>query len=160
SAFIVASIVNIHHFMIDGVVWKLRNPRVGKLLVQSSGPASAHDAAAPAPRAAWRDRRAVMTGARVAAVVALLALALVDQWRYGLATGHSDPERLIKAMAINPYDTGAYVRLAQAEGKAGRTDAAESALRRAMSISPDNPSPARALVRLLIESNRFADAYT
>ena len=29
SVFIVAAIVNLHHFMIDGVVWKLRNPRVG-----------------------------------------------------------------------------------------------------------------------------------
>jgi tetratricopeptide (TPR) repeat protein len=159
SAFIVASIVNIHHFMIDGVVWKLRNPRVGQLLVQSSVRSSDRLVTLPAPRPAWRNHRVVAIGGRVAAVVALLALALVDQWRYGLAAGHSDPDRLIRATAINPYDSGAYLRLAQAEGKAGRTDAAESALRRAMSISPDNPSPARSLVRLLIEANRLADAY-
>ena len=37
SIFIVAAIVNLHHFMIDGVVWKLRNPRVGRVLVQADG---------------------------------------------------------------------------------------------------------------------------
>ncbi len=159
SAFIVASIVNIHHFMIDGVVWKLRNPRVGQVLVESSAPAPDLHAALSTRQPRWRDRRVLFTGIRVGAVALLLALAAVDQWRYGLAAGHSDPARLAEATAINPYDTGAYLRLAQAEGKAGNTSAAESALRRAMSISPDNPSPARALVRLLIESNRLADAY-
>ena len=159
SAFIVASIVNIHHFMIDGVVWKLRNPRVGRLLV--SAPAAASAAAPPrgTRRPAWRDHRMAALGVRGGAV-ALLALAAVDQWRYGLAVGHADPERLVTATVLNPFDTGAYLRLSQAEGKAGNTAAAESALRRAMSISPDNPSPARALVRLLIEANRFTEAYT
>ena len=54
SIFIVAAIVNLHHFMIDGVVWKLRNPRVGRVLVQAD--AAAADAA-PAPAAATRMPR-------------------------------------------------------------------------------------------------------
>ena len=159
SAFIVASIVNIHHFMIDGVVWKLRNPRVGQLLVSAPASASAARASPGTHRPAWRDHRVAVLGVRAGAV-ALLTLAAVDQWRYGLAVGHADPDRLVKATVLNPFDSGAYLRLAQAEGKAGNTTAAESALRRAISISPDNPSPARALVRLLIESKRFTDAYT
>ena len=40
SIFIVAAIVNLHHFMIDGVVWKLRNPRVGRVLVQADATAA------------------------------------------------------------------------------------------------------------------------
>ena len=30
SVLIVTAVVNLHHFMIDGVVWKLRDPRVSR----------------------------------------------------------------------------------------------------------------------------------
>src|SRR4030095_14567213 len=38
SVFIVAAIVNLHHFMIDGVVWKLRSARVKQGLVDAPEP--------------------------------------------------------------------------------------------------------------------------
>jgi tetratricopeptide (TPR) repeat protein len=158
SVFIVASVVNIHHFMIDGVVWKLRNPRVKQLLVaRESG--QAPEATPAAPRAirggAWQG-----TAWRAAAVVALAALAAVDQWRYVLAVGRSDPHTIAQATRLNPFDSGANLRLARAATQAGDIAAAEAALRRAVAASPQNPVPAQRLVRLLIEAKRYSDAYT
>ena len=34
-AFLVASVVNLHHFVLDGAIWKLRNMRIAKVLVMS-----------------------------------------------------------------------------------------------------------------------------
>ena len=163
SIFIVAAIVNLHHFMIDGVVWKLRNPRVGRVLVQAD--ATAADAApATAAGAATADaapgRRPVFTWAWRAALVAALALlAAVDQWRYVLAIGHGERHRLAEAARLNPYDSGTYLRLAQAESAAGDPAAAAAALRRAVDVNPQNPLLAQALVRRLIEANQFDEAY-
>lgn len=156
SVLIVAAIVNLHHFMIDGVVWKLRNPRVGRVL-GTSAEAAATAAPAPAspparPRIGWAWRLAVL-----AAVVGLAAL---DQWRYVLAIGHGARDRLLAAARLNPYDSGTYVRLAQAESAAGDPAAAAEALRRAVEASPQNPALARGLVRRLIEARRFEEAYT
>src|SRR5262249_25391780 len=110
SVFIVAATVNIHHFMIDGVVWKLRNPRVGKVLVGapaaglSNAPAPATDAL---PRSARSAPRLIWQGA---AIAALIALAVLDQWHYVLAIGTGNRPRLESATKIVPRDTGTLVR--------------------------------------------------
>jgi tetratricopeptide (TPR) repeat protein len=160
SVFIVAAIVNLHHFMIDGVVWKLRNPRVGRVLVHADGAATAPASATAAQTPAAPPHRPAVTWAwRVALVAGLAALAVVDQWRYVLALGHGARERLAEAARLNPYDSGTYLRLAQLESAAGDPAAAAAALRRAVDTNPHNPVLARALVRRLIEANQFADAY-
>lgn len=159
SVFIVASIVNIHHFMIDGVVWKLRNPRVTQMLVGESGPSLGASATAPRTTMPKAASRTLLLVSRYAAIALLLMLAAVDQWRYRLTTASGDRDGLEAATWINPYDSAAYVRLAQAAGRAGDASSAEAALRRAIATNPRNPTPARALVQLLIESNRLPDAY-
>jgi Tfp pilus assembly protein PilF len=157
SVLIVAAIVNIHHFMVDGVVWKLRNPRVGRVLVEGAG----SGASDPTPPAAepLPGRRGTTWAWRIAAVAGLVALAAIDQVRYVLAIGHDDTGKLTSAARLNPYDSATYVRLAQAETTAGRTDGAIEALRRAIAANPDNPSAARALILRLIESDRLLDAH-
>jgi tetratricopeptide (TPR) repeat protein len=156
SVLIVAAIVNLHHFMIDGVVWKLRNPRVGRVLVGAT-PGQA-PVAAEGPAAAPARRR-VAWAWRAAAAVALVALAALDQWRYALAIGHGDVGRLASAARLNPYDSGTYYRLAQAESAAGEANKAVDALHRAVAANPQNPSLAQALVRRLIEADRLGEAY-
>jgi tetratricopeptide (TPR) repeat protein len=160
SVFIVAAIVNIHHFMIDGVVWKLRSARVGRVLVQTGAAATAATAtAAPDAAPPANRRRPLLTWAGRAALVAGLAgLAIVDQWRYVLAVGHGARDRLAEAVRLNPYDSGAYVRLAKAESDAGNPSGAAAALRRAVEASPSNPALARALVRRLVEAGQLAEA--
>lgn len=160
SMLIVTSIVNIHHFILDGVVWKLRDPRVAQVLV---GGEAIQTRGATAPARALvpflRARRLVTSPGRALAVTLLIALAFVDQWRYLLALGDTDRHSLEAATALNPYDSSAYMRLAKAAERTGDTGAAERALRRAIDSNPQNPAPAHALERLLIESERFAEAY-
>jgi tetratricopeptide (TPR) repeat protein len=160
SMFIVAAVVNIHHFMLDGVVWKLRNPRVGQVLVGAEGRTGEAASAATAPASTAPAQGFARRSWRLAVVVLLAALAALDQWRYLLAVGNTDRRRIEAATTLNPHDSGAYMRLAQAERQAGNAAAAEAALRRAIEASPQHPAPAQALERLLIEQNRFADAYT
>jgi tetratricopeptide (TPR) repeat protein len=158
SVFIVAAIVNLHHFMIDGVVWKLRSARVGRVLV--GGEAAAAPGATPSTASAVPAHGWAWRGAAIAAVAALVALAGLDQWRYVLAIGQGGRERLADAARLNPYDSGTYLRLAQAAAADGDPVAASEALARAVETNPQNPTLAHALVRRLIEADRLAEAYT
>ncbi|MGE0123295.1 MAG: hypothetical protein AB7U25_10190 [Vicinamibacterales bacterium] len=113
SVLVVTAVVNLHHFMIDGVVWKLRDPRVGRTL---SGDATAAlvpepaptPASSPAARPRWR---LVVAGVAAAALVALAGL---DQWRYRLALRDADPAALAAAVRVNPYDAVVEARLVRA----------------------------------------------
>jgi hypothetical protein len=168
SMLIVTALVNIHHFVLDGVVWKLRDARVATVLVQPA------DAVAVAPHTplgsasasggrgqgwpAWLGR-----GLRVAAVCGLVSLAAVDQWRYRLSVRESDPAALGAAQRLNPWDNPVYLRLAAAgvaaSADGGDRDAAVRELERAIEAHQDSPAPYQALSRILIESGRLGDAY-
>jgi hypothetical protein len=67
-AVLVASIVNLHHFVLDGVVWKLRQGRVAQILLRAR-PAAEPAAVAPAP---GRRRLAPAVWAAGAACLAVL----------------------------------------------------------------------------------------
>ena len=47
---LVAAMVNIHHFMIDGAIWKLRDGRVARALIRREAPGPD---AIGAPRRRW-----------------------------------------------------------------------------------------------------------
>ena len=124
---IVTAIVNIHHFMIDGVVWKLRDPRVSTALTTDK------DATARS------DNRIRSGGRRVAAAAAafgLAALAGVDQWRYRLASRESDAAALESAAALTPYDTTVQSRLLRVLIESGRYDDARRQIDQRISDQP------------------------
>lgn len=129
SMLIVTAIVNIHHFMIDGVVWKLRDPRVAAALTT--------DAAAAAPARAMMRARGRQIAIALAAIV-LVALATVDQWRYRLTLSESDPAALQQAIALNPYDAPAQLRLLKVLVESGSYDAARSQLDALIAAQPGN----------------------
>ena len=108
SMLIVTAVVNLHHFMLDGVVWKLRDPRVARALTTATD--AAETVAPPATTSAvpaWRHAGAGLV------VAALMALAAVDQWRYRLAT-EPDPDAVAAALRLNPYDGTTQLKLVQA----------------------------------------------
>ena len=162
SMLIVTAVVNIHHFILDGVVWKLRDPRVSKVLTSTPGARGRDRRRMPrvSSRCALGSTR-VKVLVRAAAVILLIALAGVDQWRYVLALGGAEAERgaLERASALNPFDSTVHLRLASAARLSGDEAAVERDLRRAVAVDSHSPAPYHALERFLIESGRWQDAY-
>lgn len=130
SVLIVTGVVNLHHFMIDGVVWKLRDPRVGRALT-AEVEASA-GAAGRVPERRWRP--AVIAGV----AVVLVALAALDQWRYQLALRDADPEALAAAARINPFDSAVQGRLLRILAERGDDAALASHLEATIARDPGN----------------------
>jgi hypothetical protein len=131
SVLVVTAVVNLHHFMIDGVVWKLRDPRVSRALTGAGDRASTTTAPA-AFRPRWR------TAAAGLAAALLVTLAAVDQWRYRLALREADPAALAAAAAVNPYDSAVQARLLRALAAGGDDAALRAHLEATIARNPDD----------------------
>ena len=170
SFLIFVSLVNIHHFILDGRLWKLRDSRVSSLLVgrgakASAAPASSDVAAPVASRAA--DSRP-SAGARVFSApafrISLAGLLFLwgglDQWHFSLRTDDGNLSALLRAAKVNPYDSAVQARIARAESQSGKRDEAVAALTRAIEINPNSIGLQQACARAMIEDSRYTDAYT
>jgi tetratricopeptide (TPR) repeat protein len=164
SFLIFTALVNIHHFILDGAIWKLRDGRIASLLLDSresiSGAAS-H--AGGRLVAAWQWLVGSATTARslrVSAALLLLAWGTIDQARYYLALHSDDLRDLQRAAALDSFDSALQTRLGRRALDVSDPQQAEAAWRRAMAVNPADPAPRQALLRLLIDQNRFDEALT
>ena len=163
SFLIFTALVNIHHFILDGTIWKLRDGRIAALLLNSREQLSSSAAevtsllgravqwlvsASPAARAL-----------RIASAVLLLSWAGLDQARYVLAVNATDVEALQRAAAMNPYDTAVQMRIARSKVELGASDEAVAAWRRAIAANPSDPAPRNALLQFFTANQRFEEAY-
>lgn len=144
------ALVNLHHFILDGVVWKLREKRLTNLLIEAEAPEAADGI--EAPPSGWRL-------AFVPAAIVLLALAGLDQFKFYLGASASDPSRLARAEALNPRDALISLRLGQAEAAAGNPDRARAALERAVATNPYDGESQSLLGQILIEKGDYQAAY-
>jgi tetratricopeptide (TPR) repeat protein len=164
SFLIFTALINIHHFILDGAIWKLRDGRIASLLLNSRERIS--DAASGAGgqfAAAGRWLVGSTVGARslrVGAAMLLLVWGTVDQARYYLALHTDDLQDLQRAEALDRYDSSLQMRLAQREMEDGQPQQAEAAWRRAMQANSSDPASRQALLRFLIDQNRFDEAFT
>ena len=156
------ALVNIHHFILDGALWKLRDSRVAAFLLNTKERArgsEAQERGALQSAAHWlASSSSAARGIRIATVALLLAWAAMDQLHFYWSEADSLPA-LERAAELNPDDSSVQMRLARAETLAGRRNAALAALRRAASISPETFPLQEAYARGLIEAGREADAY-
>ncbi len=142
SVLIFTAIVNIHHFVLDGAIWKLRDARIASLLVDSRdrAVAAAGDAAAAVQRATWSlaantpRARAI----RITAVVLLVTWAALDQTRFVLGTDDRSLPALTWAARLNPYDSVVRQRAARTLIQQGRDAEAEDAYQRVLAAHPDD----------------------
>jgi tetratricopeptide (TPR) repeat protein len=154
--------VNIHHFILDGALWKLRDSRVAAFLLntkektegtesQGSGAfqSAAHWLTGSAPAA---------RGIRIAAVALLVVWAAMDQLHFYWSSEADSIPVLERAARLNPDDSVVQTRLARADSLAGRRDASLAALQRAASISPGSLPQQEAYARGLIEAGRDVEA--
>ena len=157
------ALVNIHHFILDGALWKLRDSRVAALLLNTSEKSQdANSSASNAFKSAtrWLAGPAVFARAiRVAAVALLFAWAALDQLHFFWSSEASSLPALERAARLNPDDSSVQVRLARAELLAGNRDASLLAFQRAAEIGPGNFVQQEAYARGLIEAGRTAEAY-
>ena len=135
---LVASAVNLHHFLLDGVIWKLRDTRVGEALASRPDPAAA-SAASLGPRVSWPIR---------AAVIALGAVAVtfwsVGTWEremgYRRASLANDVDRLELASRrlafVGRDGPGIHEELGRQRARRGETDLAVDEFRKSRELAP------------------------
>jgi tetratricopeptide (TPR) repeat protein len=162
SFLIFTALVNIHHFLLDGAIWKLRDGKIAALLLSSRDRIS--DAASGAGSRlshAWRWLTSGAAGARqlrIGAALVLLLCGTVDQVRYYLSL-HSDNLRdLQRAASMDSFDSSVQMRLARRELDEGHAQPAEAAWRKAIQANPADPAPRQALLKFLIGQERFDEA--
>ena len=162
SFLIFTALVNIHHFILDGALWKLRDSRIASFLIDRSGKAA--DAIATQPNARnverWLGGRVLSAPAFRIGVVSLLFLwGGMDQLHFALGTDERNLAALEHAARLDPYDSMLQARIAAAESKAGRREEAVSALERAVALTPHNAALQHSCARAMLEDGRYTDAY-
>jgi tetratricopeptide (TPR) repeat protein len=163
SFLIFTALVNIHHFLLDGAIWKLRDGRIAALLLNSRDRIS--DAASGAGSRlsqAWQWLTGGTAGARqlrVSVALVLLLCGTVDQVRYYLSL-HSDNLRdLQRAAALDSFDSSLQTRLARRELEEGDVQPAEAAWRKAIQANPADPVARQGLLQFLVRQDRIDEAF-
>jgi tetratricopeptide (TPR) repeat protein len=156
------ALVNIHHFILDGKIWKLRDSRIAAVLVDGAAQASSAPVTnrnAFALGASWFTGPSLAArGLRIAVVVMLLVWAAVDQLHFWWSSEASALPILQRAASLNPDDSAVQVRLARAEALAGKRDESLLAMRRAAGLNPASLSLQESYGRSLIEAGRDTEA--
>jgi tetratricopeptide (TPR) repeat protein len=176
SFLIFTALVNIHHFLLDGAIWKLRDSRVSSVLVApdeivdvaptGAPPAQAKrlkskSKSAPSSPPQFAYRGLLSAPAFRLAVVGLFFLwGAADQIHFALGTNEQSMPSLVRAAAMNPYDVAVLTRLGSAEEGAGQGAQAIDVLKRAANLNPRNAALQQACARAMIFSGRYEDAYT
>jgi tetratricopeptide (TPR) repeat protein len=124
SVLVFTALVNIHHFILDGAIWKLRDTRIARFLIDS--PRLAASSAAETGRvvrgaAGWLvSKQPAARAVRVGALAALVACAVLDQARYVFATRDDSLPALERAASLTPYDAAVLGRRERLLVAAGR----------------------------------------
>ncbi|MGA3351025.1 MAG: tetratricopeptide repeat protein [Candidatus Sulfotelmatobacter sp.] len=163
SFLIFTALVNIHHFILDGAIWKLRDGRIAALLLNSRGRISE---AAQETGSRLSHGWSWLTGEtdlarqlRISAALLLLLWGVVDQARYYLVLHADNLKDLQRAAALNSFDDPLQTKLARKELEQGQAQPAEAACRKAMQLAPADPVPRQALLRILISQKRLDEAF-
>lgn len=157
------ALVNIHHFILDGALWKLRDSRIAALLLNTSEKTRESSAE---PQNSFKTAASWLTGPaagaraiRIAAVGLLFTWAVMDQLHFYWSSEADSLPALERAAKLNPDDSSIQARLARASRLAGKSEASLAALRRAAVISPGGFSQQEGYARGLIAGGREAEAY-
>jgi tetratricopeptide (TPR) repeat protein len=163
SFLLFTALINIHHFILDGAIWKLRDSRLTALLVNSRAQiAGGAIEARNKTMAALRWLAGPSAGARVLRVgtaVALLAWGCVDQVHYFLALQNENLSDLKRAASLAPYDTPLQMRLAHRALQEGLPQDSVTAWQYAIKADHADPGPRDAWLQYLLQEKRFEEAY-
>jgi hypothetical protein len=158
-ALLTASAVNVHHFVLDGAIWKLRNTRVAGVLIRPGAP-SAPPTSGVARATSWR-RRAVWGVASLGCAAAFFTYAHKDVL-FPRAVARNDLPAvravLLRLDWLHDVSQDAWSRLVAAEAAAGLAsarrgdwDAALGAYQAALQSEPENAVLLRGASRAWVE---------
>ncbi len=156
SVLIFSSLVNIHHFMLDGAIWKLRDGKVAALLLGQRDKSGAIPSSGVTQYltgiGGWlTGPTAPARIIRYTGLTALLGVAALDM-TYNFLTRQNAPlEQLALGQRINPYDTASYFRRANLLADGGDLESAMEEARRGIAVNPHSASVQRLLPLLLAQ---------
>ncbi len=161
SFLIFTALVNIHHFILDGAIWKLRDGRIAKLLLGAKTAASETTAHSPNSSLwGWISGSSSSAHAlRIGAACALLILGSVDQIRYYFALHRDNLSYLHKAAALDSFDSALQGRIASEELEAGDSASAVAAWQMALAANPADTAKRDQLLKYWTDHKQFREAY-
>lgn len=155
SFLIFSALVNLHHFIVDGAIWKLRDGRIAAMLLDSPQGSAAQSRGTSltgilGAALEWcRGKAAAARILRWSIAVALLGLALVDVTHFYAVNAPSP--RLDIAQRLNPSDTRVYLRQAQTAVTNGDRQLALGMVKETLKVDPGNVTALRLLLQLQSE---------
>jgi tetratricopeptide (TPR) repeat protein len=163
SFLIFTALVNVHHFILDGAIWKLRDGRIAALLLNSRerlSNATAETGSRVGAGMRWMAGNSPGARAlRVSTALLLLAWGTVDQVRYYLALHGENLADLQRAAKLNAFDSSLQTRIGRKQLEDGKTQEAVAAWQQAVRTNPADPTPRNALLKYLTDQKRFGEAY-
>jgi tetratricopeptide (TPR) repeat protein len=155
------ALVNLHHFLLDGAIWKLRDGRIASLLLGNSRVDSTDSSSSGfGGLVSWlTGPKSAARAFRVAAAVVLITLASFDQAKFYYGAQASDIGSLRRAQQLNPYDSSLLMKLARANDREGNPRDGRAAAELAVHINPDYRPAQIALGKFLLESSEYDKAY-
>ena len=163
SFLLFTALVNIHHFILDGAIWKLRDKRIAGFLVNSRAEiAERGREAGSSAMAGFRWLAGPSPSAhrlRVGTACLLLAWGVVDQTHYYLGLRNSQLANLKRAAWLAPYDTSLELRVARESLEKGAPKESEAAWQYAIRANPNDPAPRDAWLGYLLRDKRLDEAY-
>jgi tetratricopeptide (TPR) repeat protein len=163
SFLLFTALINIHHFILDGAIWKLRDGRIAALLVNSRAQIAERAVEAGSrTMTAFRwlaGSSSIARALRVGAASALLVWGTVDQVHYYFALHNGNLADLKRAAALAPYDVSLEIRLAREALKEGNSEDSVAAWQYAIKANPADPAPRDAWLKYLTQGKRLEEAY-
>lgn len=147
AAIIFFAILNLHHFILDGAIWKLRDGRVGRILLGQPGAGNEH------------GEEGAGRGYLLAFVYVLGTMALVLPLYFFIEVGRavsSESHELVEAATVRLEFMGhenadVYFVLGQHRALAADVEGAKAAYRTALAIDPQHGDVAYRLAALLLD---------
>jgi len=154
SFLIFAALVNLHHFILDGAIWKLRDSRIARLLLGRGAPENGRISNEGLPQLLrWLVGKSFAARVlRYSFIAGVIVLGIVDQTQFNLARKEAGMEQLARAESMNPRDARVYFHRAQLLLGSSDTNAALAELRRAVTINPRNVAVQQLLAEVLFKS--------
>jgi tetratricopeptide (TPR) repeat protein len=156
------ALVNIHHFFLDGALWKLRDSRIASFLLNKRQESAEEQQSSGRMASVFHWIAGATTSARLLRVGLLLLFLLwgvMDQLHFYWVNVSASLSSLQRAVRLNPNDSSAQTRLAQAADASGNRDLALASLQRAAAVNPGNLPLQENYARALIVAGHENDAY-